>query len=152
MKNLGFKNINCFAVDNEEGEAVFNITNNGQSSSLLELGTHKDSYPYIYVSETIKVQKKRLNTFFKETSDVDYTKCNFWNLDIQGLELNALKSCDDYINHVDAVYSEINTQYVYQKCGLLKEMDEFLNEKGFTRVYTEMTDAGWGDALWVRNK
>lgn len=152
MKNLGFKNINCFAVDNEEGEAVFNITNNGQSSSLLALGTHKDSYPYIYVSETITVQKKRLHSFFKENNDIDFQKYNFWNLDIQGLELNALKSCDDYINYVDAIYSEINTQYVYQNCGLLNEMDIFLNSKGFVRVCTEMTNAGWGDALWIRSK
>lgn len=40
-KSRGVKDIYCLAVDDEEGEAVFNITNNGQSSSLLDFGTHE---------------------------------------------------------------------------------------------------------------
>jgi hypothetical protein len=64
--------------------------------------------------------------------------------------LNALKSAEEYLNEVDAIYSEINVQYVYQNCGLLQEMDNFLGSKGFSRVKTVMTDEGWGDALWIR--
>jgi FkbM family methyltransferase len=152
MRSLGIPNIHCFAVDNEEGEAEFFVTNNGQSSSLLKFGTHEQSYPWCKVTEVHKVQKKRLDTFFKENPEINVSERNLWVLDIQGSELNALKSASDYINHVDAIYSEVNTQYVYQNCGLLQEMDNFLEEKGFKRVKTHMTDQGWGDALWVRTK
>ena len=150
MKSRGIPNINVFAVDSEEGEAEFFVTNNGQSSSLLSFGTHKESYPWCVVTEVQKVQKKRLDTFFKEHSDFSVSEHNFWNLDIQGSELNALKSAEEYLKGVDAIYSEINIQYVYQNCGLLQEMDNFLATKGFSRVKTSMTDAGWGDALWIR--
>ena len=149
-KNRGINNIYSLAVDNEEGEATFNITNNGQSSSLLSLGTHKTSYPSITVNKTITVNKMKLSSFFQNNPEIDHTKLNFWNLDIQGSELNALKSAEEYLKYADAIYSEVNTQYVYENCGLLKDMDEFLESKGFKRLDIVMTDAGWGDALWVR--
>lgn len=149
MKTLGFK-IHCLAVDNDEGTANFNITNNGQSSSLLDFGSHKTNYPNINFIETIEVQKKKLSTFFREHPEIDPIKRNFWNLDIQGVELSALKSAEEYLNYVDAIYSEVNTEEVYKKCGLLSEMDEFLGSKGFKRIALEMTFAKWGDALWVR--
>jgi FkbM family methyltransferase len=152
MRSIGIPNIHCFAVDSEEGEAEFFVTNNVQSSSLLKFGTHEQSYPWCKVTEVQKVQKKRLDTFFKEHPEINVSERNLWVLDIQGLELNALKSAEDYINSVDAIYSEVNTQYVYQNCGLLQEMDKFLEEKGFKRMRTEMTDQGWGDALWIRTK
>jgi FkbM family methyltransferase len=150
MISRGVPNIHNFAVDSEEGEAEFFVTNNGQSSSLLKFGTHQQSYPWCVVTEVQKVQKKRLDTFFKEKPEFNVSEHNFWNLDIQGSELNALKSAKEHLNEVDAIYSEINVQYVYQNCGLLQEMDKFLEEKGFERFKTVMTDAGWGDALWIR--
>lgn len=149
-KQQGVNNIYCLAVDNEEGEAEFHITNNGQSSSLLEFGTHEESYPWCKVTETIKVQKQKLSTFLVNNSNIDMNKYNFWNLDIQGVELSALKSAGDYINFADAIYSEVNTEFVYKNCGLLKEMDEFLESKGFKRLQIVMTNEGWGDALWIR--
>lgn len=151
MTTLGFK-VHCLAVDNEEGTANFNITNNGQSSSLLEFGSHKTSYPYINFIETISVEKKKISTFFREHPEIDPIKRNFWNLDIQGVELSALKSAGEYLDYVDAVYSEFNIEEVYKGCGLLHEMDEFLESKGFKRVATELTFAKWGDALWVKIK
>jgi FkbM family methyltransferase len=149
-KQLGINNIYCLAVDNEEGEAEFHITNNGQSSSLLAFGTHEKSYPWCKVVETIKVQKQKLSTFLTNNSQIDMTKYNFWNLDIQGVELSALKSAGEFINSADAIYSEVNTEFVYKNCGLLNEMDTFLESKGFKRLHTKMTNEGWGDALWIR--
>jgi FkbM family methyltransferase len=149
-KQRGINNIYCLAVDNEEGEAEFHITNNGQSSSLLNFGTHEKSYPWCKVVETIKVQKQRLSTFLINNSHIDMKKYNFWNLDIQGVELSALKSADEFINFADAIYSEVNTEFVYKNCGLLNEMDTFLESKGFKRLHTKMTNEGWGDALWIR--
>ena len=149
-KQSGINNIYCLAVDNEEGEAKFHITNNGQSSSLLEFGTHEKSYPWCKVSETIIVQKQRLSTFLTNNPDIDIKKYNFWNLDIQGVELSVLKSAGEFINFADAIYSEVNTEFVYKNCGLLNEMDTFLESKGFKRLCIKMTNEGWGDALWVR--
>jgi hypothetical protein len=46
----------------------FNVTNNGQSSSILELEKHKKYHPHVYVTEIIKVKSKRIDTLFLENS------------------------------------------------------------------------------------
>jgi FkbM family methyltransferase len=137
------------AISDIEADLPFHITNNGQSSSLLEFGTHEASYPWCKVVETITVRTKRLDTFIIEKS-IPMERRNFWNLDIQGAELNALRSAGDNINFADAIYAEVNTQEVYKGCGQLPELDTFLASKGFKREMISMTPAGWGDALYVR--
>jgi FkbM family methyltransferase len=137
------------AVSDVEAELPFHITNNGQSSSLLEFGTHKASYPWCVVTQTITVRTKRLANVIAE-KQIPIQNRNFWNLDIQGVELSALRSADDALQHADAIYAEVNTQDVYKGCGKLPELDAFLAAKGFKREMISMTDQGWGDALYVR--
>lgn len=148
MKERGI-HVHQAAVSDKEEDIEFHITNNGQSSSLLEFGTHEKSYSWVKVVKKINVRTQTLERVILNNSIPIYER-NFWNLDIQGVELNALKSANHLINFADAIYSEINTEEVYKKCGLLKDMDEFLSSKGFERKMTAMTDKGWGDALWVR--
>ena len=76
--------------------------------------------------------------------------CNFWNLDIQGKELDVLLSGEEYLIYADAIYCEVNTQEVYKGCGILKDLNDFLHERGFLRVAIKLTDMGWGDALYLR--
>lgn len=149
-KKRGIPNVYCQAIDNKEGEVEFFVTNNGQSSSLLEFGTHAESYPYVTVSETQKVQ---VNTIINwvQNNMIPIKNCEFWNFDIQGKELDALKSAGEYLHYARALYLEINTQEVYKGCGLVSEIDSYVGKYGFTRVKTSMTSEGWGDALYVRD-
>ena len=150
-QNIQNGNPNCYtaALDETEHDAEFNVTNFTVSSSLLELGTHKIYYPDIVVSKKITTRTQTLPQFFERTGldPVDY---NFWNLDIQGTELNVLRGAEDLLEHVDIIYTEVNTEEVYKGCGLVWEIDMYLNLKGFMRVATEMSGANWGDALYVR--
>ena len=58
---------------------------------------------------------------------------------------------DNYIQYVQYIYTEVNTEKVYKDCGLLSEIDEYLKEKGFIRVVCKMWgNCGWGDAFYVR--
>lgn len=149
MIDKGIPNVFCAALDNKEATVQFHITNNGQSSSLLDLGTHRQSYPYIHVTESREVQTQTLKNFLeKNISNME--GINFWNLDIQGKELDVLRSGEEFLVYADAIYCEVNTQEVYKGCGILDDLDAFLNEKGFQRIKTQMTDVGWGDALYVR--
>ena len=77
---------------------------------------------------------------------------NFWNIDIQGAELHALKGAGDILNNVNILYLEVNTKHLYKNCPLLNEIDEFIEPKGFVRVALEMTSHGWGDALYIKNR
>jgi FkbM family methyltransferase len=149
MKSRGIENVFCAALDSKEADATFNVTNNGQSSSLLEFGTHLVNHPQVHVTSTRTVRTQTLSNFLKSNS-LDVSKCNFWNLDIQGKELEVLKGGEDYLKYVQAIYTEVNTESVYKDCGLLSELDAYLRTQGFSRIRIHMTHAGWGDALYVR--
>ena len=151
MKARGVPNVHYGLVSDKEEEVVFHITNNGQSSSILALETHKVEHPHVYVSE---VRKERTTTLKKlvEVHGIDVRHLNFWNFDIQGAELMALRGAGDLLESAEALYLEVNEKELDKGCALLGEMDAFLAERGFRRVDMVMLQHGWGDAVYVRVK
>ena len=151
-KNRGIPNVyNAVITDTDDEEIIFNISNNGQSSSVLEFGTHSKAYPSIVYVNKIRQKSITIDTFF-ERNNIDASKYNFWNFDIQGAELLALKGATQSIKYAKAIYLEVNEQELYKKCGLVQEIDTFLSQYNFKKVYTIMTRFGWGDALYVLNQ
>jgi len=146
----GIPNVHQAVITDKDNETVtFHITNNFESSSVLEFGSHAHHHPYVVETGTRSLTTTRLDTFFTK-HNLSPEKYTFWNLDIQGAELMALKSGESFLKHVTAIYSEVNTEEVYKGCALLSQMDTFLASHGFSRIKTVMTDCGWGDALWVK--
>ena len=146
-----FPNINIEqAVISDKNELVtFNVSNNGQSSSILELGTHSILHPHIHYTNNFQAETKLLSQFIKNY-DIEY---NFLNLDIQGAELKALKSLGNILHQFDYIYTEVNSVYVYKNCALIGEIDKYLDEFNFVRVevqwwYDNRTD--WGDAFYIK--
>ena len=151
-KRRGIPNVyNAVITDTDDEEIIFNISNNGQSSSVLEFGTHSKAYPSIVYVNKIRQKSITIDTFF-ERNNIDASKYNFWNFDIQGAELLALKGATQSIKYAKAIYLEVNQHELYKKCGLVQEIDTFLSQYNFKRVYTIMTRFGWGDALYVLNQ
>lgn len=151
MLNSGIPNVYNAIIDEEnDKEVVFNVTNNGQSSSILEFGSHSTHHPHVHVTDTFKEKTIRLDTFI-EKNQIPIENINMINLDIQGVELRALRSMEKYLKHIDYIYTEVNTEYVYKDCALLSEIDEYLKLHGFTRMSTRMAgNYGWGDAFYMR--
>jgi len=149
-KNRGIPNVYQSVIsDQDDQEVKFNVSNNGQSSSILEFQTHAYQHPEVkYVSSSIE-KTTTIDTFFSR-NNMDASKYNFWNFDIQGAELLALKGASNSIQYADAIYLEVNEDYLYKDCALIGEIDEFLKLKGFNRVHTVMTQWKWGDALYLR--
>ena len=139
-----------FAISDVDDKIYeFNITNNGQSSSILELDKHLIHHPTIYVSETMNIQSKRMDTLIRE-KNININNYDFLNIDIQGAELLALKGFGDLLYNIKYIYTEINKNYLYKDCALVDEIDEYLISYGFDRVETSMTEFEWGDALYVK--
>lgn len=147
--NRGIPNCYTAVLDETEKTTMFNVTNNGQSSSLLEFGTHAVSYPWCVVTEKFEVTTQKLSTFF-ESNNLDPKKYNFWNFDIQGSEYHVFRGSKELLQYVDCIYSEVNTADVYKGCGQMHEIDVLLKEYGLVRVDTHMTNEHWGDALYIR--
>ena len=151
-KNRGILNVyNALITDKDDVEYTFNISNNVQSSSIFEFGTHSQEHPWVVYVDKIKANSITIDTFF-EKNNFDATKYNFWVFDIQGAELLALKGGIKSIKHVKAIYLEVNEKELYINCALIQDIDAFLLEHNFKRVFTKMTQHGWGDALYILNE
>lgn len=136
--------------DTDDNEVEFKITNNGQSSSILDFGSHSIHHPQVNFVETQKHKTVTINTFF-ERNRLNMKDYDFWNFDIQGAELLALKGATKVIENVKVLYLEVNTEEVYKGCALISEIDEYLGNYEFKRVITKMTEYGWGDALYIKS-
>ena len=148
----GIPNVHFAVVSDADGDTVtFHRTNNDQSSSILELGTHLTVHPNVYVVETTVMKTTTIDRFM-DNKHLDARNYNFWNLDVQGAEYKALLGSQLSLQYVDALYLEVNDSELYKGCTLFPEMDRFLKDKGFTRIIKSMTNCGWGDALYIRVK
>jgi FkbM family methyltransferase len=126
----------------------FYRSNNVESSSMFKLGLHKQFHPQVHYVETITVTTKPLKNILCKYQ----IPFNFVNLDIQGAELKALKSMEEYLPSIDYIYTEVNADYVYENCCLVIEIDAYLRKFGFKRVETKWhKDDKWGDAFYVKD-
>ena len=141
-------------IDNEE--VVFNITKNdhtgdSQSSSLLEFGSHATSHPQVKIVDKRNMNTSRLYTVI-EKNNIEMKNINFINLDIQGVELRALKSMEKYLTNIDYIYTEVNTEEVYKDCDKMHDLTQYLKKFNFKlvdeRIYKQF---GWGDAFYMKN-
>ena len=139
-----------FAAGRKNDVNNLNLANNGQSSSLLEFGTHKKSYPDIDYVSKIKVKTKPLDDWLDENFK-NKNQFNFINIDIQGYELEALKGMPNQLKIAEYVYLEVNFEEVYRGCSQLQDIDNFLIKFDFFRVGLRKTDKGWGDAIYAKN-
>ena len=145
--DVPFNDIDLFHIVDD---AIFYITNNLQSSSILKLKEHLLEHPDIYETERIEMKTKTLKTFYDENK-FNYDQFNFMALDIQGAELLALKGAKEIINFIDYIYIEVNIKELYENCALLDEIDEYLNNFGFKRDNILLTQHGWGDAFYSKH-
>lgn len=136
-------------VGSENKRSTFKIANNGESSSFLNLGTHAQQHPNVVFVEEIDVEIKTATQLIQE-NNIDITKYNFLNIDVQGYELEVLKGFGDLLNNIDYVYAEVNSNYLYEECALVGDLDTYLSNFGFSRVVTLMTPHEWGDALYIK--
>jgi len=151
MKQKGIPNLYNALIDVvDDNEVTFHISNNGQSSSILEFGTHSIHHPQVHYISSHKQKTTRLDTWI-ETHRIPIHTLNFLNLDIQGVELRALKSMEKYLKHIDYIYTEVNTEEVYKECDSIGSIDTYLKPFGFercdARIYKQF---GWGDAFYIK--
>jgi FkbM family methyltransferase len=136
------------AVWDVEGESLnLNIMTNTESTSLLNLGTHTKEHPTVKFSHTIPVKTKTLKILLE-----NFPAPELLALDIQGVELRAIKGYGEKISQVKWIYCEVNKAELYEGCALIEELDEYLETFGFKRTATKWTIHNWGDALFENMK
>lgn len=137
--------LNYLIGDENKDDVTFHIANNaGQSSSVLELGTHAKQHPDVRFIGDIHVKMYRIDSL-----DLDLEGVDFLNIDLQGFEMQALRGMGDLLNQFKWAYIEVNRDDVYRGCYQVDSMDLFMLGNGFRRVETKWI-GNWGDALYVR--
>lgn len=134
---LGSKNMNVkIYLDSAES----------QSSSILKPKSHLNLHPNIKFQGTEDIE-------IKIYDNLKIQNINFLNIDVQGYELEALIGCKDSLTSIDYIYTEINSQEVYEDCPLVQDLDKFLADFKFLRVETRWFDnLAWGDAFYIKSK
>lgn len=136
-----------YSEDNLELE--FKITNNLQSSSLLDFGKHKEYHPHVEFIGSKILKTTRVDSLL-ERNGILPEDFDFINLDIQGVELQALKGFGKYLKNIKYIYTEVNSGEVYMNNDSIEDLDNFLSEFGFERKETKMTPYEWGDAFYKK--
>jgi FkbM family methyltransferase len=140
-------NIENAIVSDKIEDVVFKVSNNGQSSSILDFGLHSQYHPEVHYITAFNGTTSLLKDILPKYN-INY---NFLNFDIQGAELKALKGMEEYLHNVDYLYTEVNSDYVYKDCALVNELDEYLRQFGLIRIETRWTDFKWGDAFYIKD-
>jgi FkbM family methyltransferase len=149
---IGYENNLAFniGIHDELKTANLHIASNaGQSSSILEFGTHSTYRPDITYVGDQEIKLMRMDNFLFLTGR-DIKDFNFLNVDVQGVELNVLKSFSSMLGALDYLYVEVNEEELYKGCALVTEIDYYVAQFGFNRVATHMTKNKWGDAFYMK--
>lgn len=128
-------------------ELELKVTNNGQSSSALDLKEHLDFYPDIHVVQMVKMFTRTAEDLLGE---LRLSAPDLINLDVQGAELEVLRGMESSLGSVRWIYSEVNVRELYAGCADFSLLDSWLAARGFVLVDWSVLKEGWGDALWVR--
>lgn len=143
--------IEAAASDVDDQVVTFHVASNGHSSSLLEFGTHRASYPGISVVNRIDVRTRRMDRVLAERPEVA-SALNLAVVDVQGADLLVLRGLGEALGRFDALVVEVNRRPLYVGCGLVWDIDRHLLRAGFVRRHTTYNPAHWGDAVYVRTR
>tara|TARA_R100000008_G_C3542467_1_gene145582 strand:+ start:166 stop:822 length:657 start_codon:yes stop_codon:yes gene_type:complete len=151
--NIHIENV-ALGHRDEEKTMYVETANRGMSCSLLKPKMHLELYPHITFDSEVKVNQTFLDKYVLE-NNIDLDMFNFINIDVQGYELEVFKGAMETLTEIDYIYTEVNTDEIYEDCTKIEQLDEFLgNLYNFERVETKFIGgkgAGtWGDALYVK--
>lgn len=128
------KALSCLVTDSDDREYDFHLANNeGESSSILQLGQHSEIWPDVSYVRTIKLPGITLPSLLQREriSPSDYDALV---LDTQGSELTILRGAARLLPGIKYVRLEAPTFEPYKNCARLDEIDDFMAEHGFKKV------------------
>lgn len=101
------------------------------------------------MQDEVKVECIKLCDFIRKNSidEIDL----LW-MDIQGSELNALKSAENYIDKIKFIYTEVEFLEIYKDQPLFKDIDNFLKEKFILLGFATLNTNYSGDAVYINKK
>jgi FkbM family methyltransferase len=158
-KSKSYPNIEfCdYAISDTDSIVDFYITDsrlNAGASSMLEpidrgMKLHEGPHPLLYWKKVTGIQSRRLDNIL---SEIGVTSVDIIWLDVQGVELRALKGMGNFLNDVKMIHTEAAPTAYYKGHDLKNELEQFLTEQGFDYKFIPAGGHlyGEGDLICVR--
>lgn len=146
-----------FAASNADGVAQFHVSSQpdaagwrkrvSDSSSLLEPAKHTELHPNIAFAETIEVPTRRLDEWLVESGA---KPPQFIHMDVQGAELMVLEGLGAALEHVEAIWLEVERVELYKGQPLVDDVNRFLGSNGF-ELAIDAVGYSFDNQLWLRS-
>ncbi len=126
--------LQALVTDRDDHEYDFHVANNaGESSSLFELKQHKDVWPKVAFTGSIKLRSVTLRTLLTREG-VDITRYDALVMDTQGSELLVLKGAESLLPGFAHIKTEAPDFEAYEGCAQLVDLEAFLAARGFAEL------------------
>jgi|SRR5688572_17520956 len=129
--------LNALVADTDGREFTLNIaSNDGASSSILELADHRDIWPDIHYVDAIRLHSITLPTLLRSAGLVA-EQYDILTLDTQGSELLILKGAAPLLREFAFIRAEAADFESYVGCAKRHEITDFLDGYGFKEWVVE---------------
>lgn len=128
-----------YAISQTDGTAEFFLTDNqGESSSLLPMGRHREIFPDVHHVHTMRVETRRLESVIQKYHLV---KPDMLFLDVQGAEYQILSSLsEDLLSQIHLIYAGASLEELYQGSKTLQDLRTVLDPYFDFSGYAPMSD------------
>ena len=127
--------LKALVTDLDDKEYEFHVANNGgQSSSIFNLGQHKDIWPDVYYKNSITIKSITLARLFS-AHNIDASNYQALIMDTQGSELLVLKGSLPILDNFKFIKTEVADFESYEGCCQLSDLDAFMVEHGYKEFF-----------------
>jgi FkbM family methyltransferase len=120
------------ALGPERGEMIMNVSGQDDASSLLVISQAQiDNFPGTGAVAQEMVKIGPLTDFVAQS---DMGARNLLKLDVQGFELEVLKSAEPLLPRFSWIYAECSYFPLYERQALAEEITVYLDDRGFRLV------------------
>jgi FkbM family methyltransferase len=140
------------AIANHNNPVTLNLTSIESSSSILPFTGYQEIYPNLKTTQQITVESHSLDSLLHELNlrPADF---NFLYLDIQGAEFLALQGATELLKQIEAIYTTVSYEDLFEGAALIDQVDAFLSEHHFIQVtQANPYHPAWGEAFYIRKQ
>jgi FkbM family methyltransferase len=121
-----------YLVTDKDGDNYdFHVaSNNGASSSIMAMNLHREVWPSVEFTHTIRLQGTTLPTLLQREA-IDASEFDVLVMDTQGSELLVLRGAEQMLCSFRYIFTEAADFDAYSGGCLLADLGEFLRQKGF---------------------
>ena len=133
------------ALSDKKGEFAFYLAG-GASSLLRPQDSFNTDYFHSDLDHPIIVEVITLDEW---ASNNNIDAFDFFWLDMEGNELNALNGARNSLKKVKLIYTEVNLQRFWEGCVMYDELKAWMEDHGFIEIWSSIAPDWHGNVLFM---